>query len=334
VHTTQTMDYAVGLACLLAGYWALLDRRHLAGGLLLALAAGCRLSTGLLALPAVVMLLARRENWRGVATFCVSFAVGIALVYSPVVAAFDPQSYAGRALRHASRGTALDHLFTVVRKGAVFLFGKLGVLALVAGLLWSGVAAMRRRNASRGSAVRDATDPARRAAVLFEVGAVLIVGVLFLAIPYESAYLIPMLPFALLLAGRVLDRRWLVAFTILMVSESLVVPLVEQRRIIPGMIFQEITQRRGDLESTRDLALRRPSEPTVFVVGRFATQRLLVLEPSLERTEAAWAPFYESGVALWSPDRQSGFAAYLDDEDREALELQGYHILDHGDAAR
>src|SRR6266545_1053174 len=56
VTATQTMDYAFGLAFLLASYDALLSDHPGASGALLALAAGCRPSIGLVALPALLYL--------------------------------------------------------------------------------------------------------------------------------------------------------------------------------------------------------------------------------------------------------------------------------------
>ncbi len=336
VHTTQSMDYAVGLAFLLGAYWALLDRRHLAAGLLLALAAGCRITMGALAAPALVMLLIRKENMRSIITFCASFAVGTAVVFIPVFITLEPQRFAGEASHHASQAhVTLAALPGTLRSGAVYLFGKIGAFALALCLLWEVLVRVRRRiSGTHASRVPDGNPEAGKAALFFEIGAILIVGVLFLMIPYESAYLIPLFPFVLLLVGRLLPRHLLAVIAILIMSEVFVMPLFDQRRVVHGYLFQEIEHRRLDLEATRDLAARRPSKPTIFIIGRFAAHRLLVLEPTLQSTDAAWAPFYESGVALWSPDRQTGYAAELNQSDIADLASQGYHIEDHIDTSR
>ena len=346
VHSTQTIDYAVGLAFLLGAYGALLDRRHLAGGLLLALAAGCRLTLGALAAPALVMLLVRKEGLRSIITFCASFTAGTVIVFIPVLITLEPHRFAGEGLRHASQAhITLAALPGTIRSSAVFIFGKIGAFALTLCLIWKMLVIVRRRISGKHDAQilgehsaigseRRSGSAAGNAALFFEIGAILIVVVFFLMIPYEWAYLIPLFPFVLLLAGRVLPRHLLAVIAILIVSEAVVMPLFDQRRVVPGHLIQEIERRRLDLDATRDLAALRPSEPTIFIIGRFATHRLLVLEPSLERTEAAWASFYESGVALWSPGRQVGYAAELDQSDRADLTAQGYHIEDHTDTPR
>jgi hypothetical protein len=331
VRCTQTIDYAVGLAFVIGCYWALLDRRHVLAGVLLALAAGCRLTNGALVAPALAMLVVRRDGWRSTTTFAASFVVATVVVLIPVMATLDPERLGrGGVLGHVARGHVTGaRLSLVLRSSAVYLFGKLGAAALVLGVVWSVVGAVRRRFATRPLSTSSPADPARdMAPVVFEAGAVIVVGVLFLLIPYEPSYLTPLVPFALLIAARVLARPWFVAVALLAISEVLVMPLFGQKRVVAGRLFQEVEQRKAELASTRALETRRPDEPTVFVIGRFATHRLLVLDPSLERTDAAWAPFHASGVALWTGDRHIGYAEELDAPARAALEADGYRIED------
>lgn len=341
VHTTQTMDYAVGLAFLLGAYLALLDRRYLVGGLLLALAAGTRVTLGALAAPALVMLLVRRDSIRDIVTFSVSFAVGIIVVFIPVLITIKPHQFSGEASYHLSRAhITLDALPGILRSSAVFLFGRIGTITVALFFAWKILTAVHRRIS--GTSVSRASDERlginaengpglvkNRASLCFEAGTILIVSILFLMIPYELAYLIPLFPFVLLLVGRLLPRYLLIILAVFIVSETFAMPLFDQRRVVPGHLFQEIERRRFDLDETRALAELRPSEPTIFIIGRFAVHRLLILDPSLERTDAAWASFYDSGVALWSPDSLYGYAAELDQSDRTELMTRGYRISDH-----
>lgn len=319
VRTAQTIDYAVGLAFVVACYWALLDRRYVLAGLLLALAAGCRLTNGALIVPALAMLLVRRDGRRPIGTFLASFVMTGLVVLIPVMATLDPERLGrGGVVGHAARAHVTGaRLSLVMRSSAVYLFGKLGAAALAAGILWSVITVVRRRPVTRGPL---------QPPLVFEGVSVVIVGAFYLMIPYEPAYLTPLLPFTLLLVARILPQPWLVAVALLAASEVIVMPLFDQQRIVPGRLFAEVQQRRDDLAATRALEARRPAGPTIFVIGRFDTHRLLVLNPALERTDAAWAPFHASGVALWEPERGTGYAAELDASDRAALTVQGYRI--------
>jgi hypothetical protein len=144
--------------------------------------------------------------------------------------------------------------------------------------------------------------------------------------PYEAEYLIPRFPFVLLLVGRLLTRRILVVTALLIASEVVIVPLFDTRGWAPGRLELEMDRRREALRTTKVLETRRPSEPTVFVVGRVAVFQLHVLVPSLEREEKVWQAWIEPGVALWATDRRIGYAALLDQSTREMLEEQGYQI--------
>ena len=325
VYATQTMDYALGLALLLGTYHGLRNRRYFLAGLLLALAAGCRLTTATLVVPALAMLLVSRAGWRAIASFLTSYVLATAAVYVPVILYYRAVGSIHGFLWHASRThVTLHSLPSLLRLDAVFLFGKLGSLMLVLALAGRLLFALYPPLRAWGRARMQFRLPAP--GIVFEAGVVLVVATLYLMAPYEAAYLIPLLPFALLLVGRLLTRPVLAVAALLIASEVLVVPMFDKRGWAPGRLQLEIDQRREGLRVARALEARRPAEPTVFVVGRVAVFQLHVLAPSLERDERAWRAGMEPGVALWSPDRRRGYAALLGPSDRQALEDQGYRV--------
>lgn len=323
VHTTQTMDYAVGLGLLLGSYLALLDRRYLLGGLLLALASGCRFTTGALVVPAVAMMMVRRDGRRNIFVFLACFAVVTAVEYIPAALVFRSQESVQGVFWHVSRAhVTFSGLSATLRLDAVFLFGKVGSIILVLSLAGKVLTEVFRGVRVRGRFVPVAGKPA----IVYETGVVFVVALLYMLVPYEVEYLIPLFPFALLLVGRLLSRSLLIVVAVLVVSEAMVTPLFDQRRFAAGRLFTEIDERRADLTATRALEQERPSEPTVFVVGKPGVLRLFVMAPSLERTQVVWPRVLEPGVALWSPDRRLGYAAFLDQATRSKLEGEGYRI--------
>lgn len=343
VYASQTMDYTLGLALLLGTYWSLLNRRHLLAGLLLALAAGCRLSTATLVLPALAMLLIDRAGRRGVASFLASFVVVTVGLYIPPILHYRSVGPIPGFFWHASRMHATpETLPGLLRSDTVFLFGKLGSLSLALGLIAQLLLEIyrrvrrsdRRREEDSGvspsrSRFEAGTPPARRftrPGIVFEAGVVLVVATAYLMAPYQPEYLIPLFPFLLLLAGRVLARPLLVVTALLIASEVVAVPLFDLRGWAPGRLVLEMNQRREALRVVKALEDRRPTEPTVFVVGRVATIQLHILVPSLEREENVWRAWIEPGVALWSPDRRLGYAALIDRSTRKALETEGYRV--------
>ncbi len=318
VTATQTMDYAFGLAFLLASYEALLSDHPGAAGALLALAAGCRPSIGLVALPALGYLAApdRRCGGSTAITFVFAFAAVALALFLPVLARPEARDLAGQLAFHT--GHSFDRL-GAVRAAVVFLFGKLGAAVLALALLAGILALARRRVPPRGSP---------RGALGFELFSAGLLGALYLVIPHDPAYLLPALPLILLAAGRLLPRAWVPAVALALASEAVVLPVLGMGHVLPGRLFQELETRRTLLAETGALMADHPASRTVFVLGRFGLMRLLVLDPGLERTAAGWAPFRDSGVGLWTRDHRVGYAAYLEAPERAALERTGYRMVD------
>ena len=331
VEASQTMDYAVGLAFLLASYDAWLRRKYVPAGVLLALAAGCRATLGVLVLPALAGMALRRERGRTGLAFVAATVLPAAVVFlppllSPATRGMEGQFEAHVALHHATPAAVPD----LLRRVGVFLFGKPGLIVLGLGLVAAASRVYRRRGSPRAGAQENGEGPADRRLpeTAFEASGVIVVTVLFLLMPYEPAYMMPALPLVLLLVGRVLSRSWTATLALALATAVFMTPVLETRRVVPGRLFQEVRARRADLARTAAQEALRPPEPTVYVIGRFAVHRLLLRNRSLRATEAAWAPFHASGVALWSPDGRKGYAADLDPPDRVRLERGGYRIVD------
>jgi len=321
VATAQTMDYAFGIALLLGSYLALLARRHGWAGILLGLAAGCRVSNAALVVSAMLLLIRRRERLLGWLTFTAAFGAATALLFLPVVGAVEIDGLGGHAAYHIGRAHVTpENLVTVLRGAVTFCVGKLGATVLAIGLASALFTSLRRRPKSpRGT-------PDQDPAVAFELSAIALIGTMFVLVPYESAYLLPALPFAMFLVSRALSPGWIVGWVLVLAFESLAMPQLDPCRVRPGRLFAEIGQRRDDLTAARRLAGLRPESPTVFVVGRFRIHRLLLLEPRLERFPPAWAPFQGSGVALLAPGHKVGYAASLTEQEQDSLQSSGYAI--------
>lgn len=324
ITTSQTMDYAYGLAFMLAAYLALLERRHLAGGVLLALAAGCRLTLAGQLLAAAALLLSRRAPARAWAALAGGFAVTFALEFLPVLRSPELGDLRHEAAYHVAHAHLTLHtLVPLTRAALVFTFGRFGVAVLALALLV--VAAGRLRAPRAGSA------PARavafeRGPVAYEATGAAVTAACFALVPYENAYLLPAVPFVLLLLARVLRPAWIVALVAALTLEPLVTVSVGARQFVPGNLFLERSLRRADLAESQVLAALAPDAPTVYVVGRFRVHRLLLLAPRFERLGPAYRAFSGPGVALWQPGRHVGYAATLTAPQRDSLAAAGYAI--------
>lgn len=200
LHSTDSMDYMPALAAALVALTLAEAGRPALAGLCLGLAAGLRLHMAGMALPAALLL------WGGglvrpalgpVLVMGLAAAAATALAFLPVLAAhglgaltfIDNPGYPSlKALAHAL---------------SIGVWGWTGSLALLAaaagGLVW---------------AVRAPPDlgPRRGAALAAAAAGAALYLAAFLRVPHDPAYLIPLVPLALLAAGILLPRPLTLAF--------------------------------------------------------------------------------------------------------------------------
>ncbi len=193
-----TMDYAWALGLLMVGWVLLLDRRWAWAGVVLGLAVGARFTSALM-----VPLLALHVAWmmpgnrRGAAAAVALATVIGAACYLPAMAEVG---WTLDFLRPSGMGGP-EFWTPWLRLGRfgfknIHAWGPVGVVALLAAIGW----ALARR-------ASDITANDRRPLVVLALAVVVAFESLYLAFPLEAEYLIPTVPFVLLLVGLALGRR-------------------------------------------------------------------------------------------------------------------------------
>ncbi|MBI3830594.1 MAG: glycosyltransferase family 39 protein [Planctomycetes bacterium] len=189
----SSIDYAWALAFLLAALCAAQSNRPLLAGILLGLGTGCRITTILYA-PVLALLLwnadgAERRIPR-LRRLAFAGAGAAALCYLPPLLKFGPGF-----LRHYP--FQYPETTVVLRRGSEEVFGRIGLL----GILLAGIVSGFRRitSARVAPAVLSGAPPWPWLAGLD------IAYAAYLWIPMEAGYLVPAVPFVLLLAASALD---------------------------------------------------------------------------------------------------------------------------------
>ena len=192
VSSVSAIDYLWALAFLMASLHSLLGRRVVLGGVLAGLAIGCRLTSGLLLGPFALFLLLeardppRARTFRAVKLCVVAGVTGLAC-FTPVL-----QRFGLTALIHETNHPGAAE---ALKAATLETWGLLGVLALGAAAVSVAIDRARRRPA-----------PSLRqlAPWLSAIGVYL---ALFAVLPNEAGYLIPLIPFVLLVLGALLPPR-------------------------------------------------------------------------------------------------------------------------------
>ena len=216
VNSANAMDYLWALAFLLAAHDLALRGRALAAGVLTGLAIGCRI-TSVLLLPAFSLILLPHEprgaaRGRVLGLWIAAAIVGTA-AYSPAIA------LTGLGFLHGY-GEGYPPLLYVLKNMTVDVWGLIGCVALLAAAAWA-LAGARRRD--RGRAL-----PAVPLGFLLAwVLAIALELIVFLRLPVQAEYLIPIVPFTLLLAARGLDRNAFRALCVALILSSFALKVSE-----------------------------------------------------------------------------------------------------------
>jgi hypothetical protein len=203
ISSTTSMDYMWAAAFLLGGVYLALDRRPAGAGALLGLAIGCRMTSSLMLLPMSILIAgswAGRRAVRGVLTMA-AVALGVAsLAYVPALKLYGAglfKFYRGgvptNAVHLLSADRALSRLDGALYEASVGTWGVVGSAAIAVALAHV-LLGLARRGAGSGGA-----SPRNRTRSLAWISAVVVYSGLFLTLPDEAGYLIPALPFVILL---------------------------------------------------------------------------------------------------------------------------------------
>jgi hypothetical protein len=188
INCLTVMDYLWAISFALFSILLIARKQYLVAGLFLGVAVGCRITTALMMIPFCFFIWSS-ENGRQVRVKeCLLFLLSTLIVsmvcYGPVVS-----TYGLSFLQHSSGGTI--RVVNLAKSVSIDTFGIIGMLAVIAALVLQ-VAAKRRRGKDEPSIGRKWVTISWLVVVVF--------GILFLWLPLEAGYLIPVVPFLLMLA--------------------------------------------------------------------------------------------------------------------------------------
>lgn len=258
INSASVMDYIWALSLLLGCYLALLHRRWELSAMCLALACGFRLTSGLFLVPYVFYMLNTPEMRRYVIPYSLITFTLLFICYAPLFVA-----YGLHFLRPSGFFELRPFLVLLYFCHRVYEF-----LGLVPGaFLLLGLILYRRRLRGYFSS----TQNEKRMNVLIVA---LQLG-LFFIFPGQTAYLLPLLPFLLLILGEALPFRYLVFLFCLFLGGNFVEVSIynsEQRAaevaVRQGALLSEIQERKRKIERPSSLAaIDFPKHSLVIVKG-------------------------------------------------------------------
>lgn len=228
INSVSAKDFTLTLAFILGSFVFAQRGRALGAGLCLGLAAGCRSVIAVLGLPLMLLVIATsppEKRGRHFLSFFSSSALIAAACYIPIILKF------GKNLMVLNAPLGYPPLPVVAERGTIEVWGVLGIAGLLlatAGIAW-------------GLKTGRSKLPGRTEDVAAWIVTITLTLAFYVWLPDQPGYLIPALPFVILIASRFCPRPIFQIFCAMLIASPWVA--VENGRPSTGLIFRDHQQR-------------------------------------------------------------------------------------------
>lgn len=195
INSTNAMDYTWSLAFMAGTLYYVLSRRMIMAGILLALAAGCRITSLALLIPMLILIpyLFRPGNRiKPALLLCVSSVAGAALLFSAVYLRYGSSFFS--YYEHFPIPGFLKNSY----KGVIAVWGLPGLLALVA----AAITLIRRK-----SMLPVFRPELQQGLIYASLLSILLFTAAFIKLPLKAAFMLPVVPFVILLISLCFTKR-------------------------------------------------------------------------------------------------------------------------------
>lgn len=328
INSMTTMDYMWALTFLLGGYYFLLNGHVSIAGVMLGLAAASRSTSILFVVPFAVYMV--RDGRKGDLRDFIVWSIAVPMVaYLPIIWRYGP-SFLG------FYDSEVGYL-NVLRLLAKDCLGLIGATAVLAAVL-----------VSLPRLVRLPSDFIRDKNVTVWVLAIAITIVVFLRLPHESAYLIPLYPFGFFVMARYFSR-WALAGAVAAIllagfvdigthGADLDAQALRHARIGEGLVLSNRSTMRTQIGFSHDLEKLEIADHSIVMMG-FSYPQFAVLNRDrlqidiLDKDKSSISQLSDKGKAV-DTTHNIWYVWLLDYEDFQKYLGQKYNIYYTQDAGR
>jgi hypothetical protein len=319
INSTVTMDYVPALAFVLASTYLVITGRNVAAGICLGLAIGCRLTSGAMWLPLAFWgaMIAPEGQWfRGLILFSAATLVVGTLTFVPVFFTFglDLLTFVDVVNYPPWQRVLRIGITDVWGYSATAVVSVVGVLVLLCALHF-----------------RQAVKDARVTRALVASGlAILLYVIAFLRLPLAAGYLVPLVPFTLLVVCLSLPRRFVAAYAGLLILAFLFAP-GENEVTFAGIIRRHHDRRLARLDQTMKIISRVDGiESKSIVVAAWELPQIRVYLRPEQRGKHIYLYFIKSDEQILRYKEQGYQVFYLERLDHYNMEAHHVDLKQHG----
>lgn len=258
INSTCTIDYIWALSFSLMSFAFVVRQRPVMGGISLGLAIGCRITSGAMIVPLLLYLwmgYKGKQRYKYTLIFMTISLITGFVCFIPVLNRY------GLGFLTFSEHSSYPPIIEVIYWFTVGVWGCLGSFLIV---LLLGTLPIYWKHFKT-----EILNYNNRFVLIICSVALLLYIVAFLRLPYNSGYLVPIVPFLLLFAGVCIPRKVLVALCIGLLVSSFVVHVKLSGFSLAGPIFHDHWKRRNSIIIVDNIIsqVQEISHKAVVVVG-------------------------------------------------------------------
>jgi hypothetical protein len=282
ISSTYTIDFVWTEALILIALYAVLKNKYVLAGIILGLAVGCRVTSGVMLLPFMIIIWQDDFKKNFIHFLKMSLPMGVVAIalYLPIYLQF------GSSFFMYYDQFPYPPFSKVMYKMIIGVFGLVGTISI--GVFFI-IAFLKRKHQNAGEAFAYALD---KKMIIASVVVIILYIISYFRLPQKSGYMIPIIPFLLILFGYYLNRKnfnWLCwglclssfIFSINLTDAyrgseyskyAMVLKVSGQELFLDpftGPIFSDYSKRKQKMAFT-DLIIRRSevlSDKTVIIAG-------------------------------------------------------------------
>lgn len=347
INSTATIDYVVAIGFILAAMYFLLRGKLIWAGILIGLATGTRITSGAMLIPFSILLIENdglKNNVRRILRLFLPAIIISILVFLPVM-----MKYGSGFFRYYD--VPYPSIAKVLYKFSIEVWGVVGILGIV---ISTALILLPDRITLKKFLFPRAVNEKFVIAWLVAIDLYIIA---FLKLPMESGYLIPIIPFVILIFGKYLYNKAFVFFCLMLMSSSLICTISPVERydaatpsrasfsfnaageklnfdLIKGPVLSFETRRRNGVHFVDDLIKSTDTigRKSVLAAGKWYNQMFvqcgdtsklkISLRDYLSEDEAVY--FYAKGYTIYYLPKQDEYNKIMRNVDLEIYRALPY----------
>lgn len=185
INSTVTMDYMWALAFILLTWFFILKKQYVIAGLMMGLAVGSRITSAILILPFLYLILVENEEIKKIIYFLTITCASALILFMPLYL-----QYGLNFISYYPTQTGISFVW-------YYMTSYFGILAIFLGLI---VFISSSKNLLKNVLKKDEL-------TIFLLSSIFLVVFLYIGAPYEMSYIIPAIPFGLVLLSKISKKK-------------------------------------------------------------------------------------------------------------------------------